>query len=108
MWKEKLKAAVNPKAADSIADLIDYPNLFDNLDTALKAEEWLKGHVLQEAPASIYLEHALDNESDLIEHMKLMASQPEAEAAEEEPVAVEGAGRGAGGGAGGAGGGSGW
>ena len=51
VWKEKLKA-VNPKAADSIADPIDYPNLFDNLDTALKAEEWLKGHVLQEAPAS--------------------------------------------------------
>ena len=90
LWKEKL-LAVNPKAAESIADPIDYPNLFDGLDLALKAEEWLKGHVLQEAPASIYPEHALDNESDLIEHMKLMATggppaEPEAEA-EAEPAA---------------------
>ena len=29
-------ALVNPKAAESIADPIDYPNLFDGLDHALK------------------------------------------------------------------------
>jgi len=74
-WKESLKA-VNPKAADAIADPLDYPNLFDGLEHAMKAEEWLQGHQLQQAPASIYPEHMLDNESDLIEHMKLLASQP--------------------------------
>ena len=37
---------------------MDYPNLFEGLDYALKAEEWLKGHGLHEAPASVYLEHA--------------------------------------------------
>merc|ERR1719465_124422 len=81
LWKESL-AAVNPKAAESIADPIDYPNLFDGLEGALAAEEWLKGHVLQEAPAHIYPEHALDNESDLLEHMKLLAAQTPAAAPE--------------------------
>ena len=74
LWKASLKE-VNAKAAESIADPLDYPNLFDGLDLALTAEEWLKGHVLQEQPASIYPEHALDNESDLLEHMRLIASQ---------------------------------
>lgn len=69
LWREALKAA-NPKAAESIADPMDYPNLFEGLDYALKAEAWLKGHGLHEAPASIYLEHANDNESDLLEHMQ--------------------------------------
>ena len=83
--------AVNPKAAESIADPIDYPNLFHGLDDALKAREWLTGHVLHEAPAAIYPDHALDNESDLIEHMKLMASAaaaPPAEAEEAEDAAA--------------------
>eukprot|EP00962_Isochrysis_galbana_P025274 scaffold7759_cov119-Isochrysis_galbana.AAC.10 len=107
---------VNPKAADSIADPADYPNLFDDLDLAVQArgggvaplrsraarlamwahrhplsrlpspppatprvcqaESWLQSHNLQEAPASVYLEHAHDNESDLIEHMRALAANP--------------------------------
>jgi len=43
VWREEL-AKVNPKAAESIADPLDYPNLFEGLDYALKAEEWLKEH----------------------------------------------------------------
>ena len=35
LWREALKAA-NPKAAESIADPMDYPNLFEGLDYALK------------------------------------------------------------------------
>ena len=35
LWREALKA-VNPKAAESIADPMDYPNLFEGLDYALK------------------------------------------------------------------------
>ena len=90
-WKETLKA-VNPKAAESIADPLDYPNLFDGLDLALSAEEWLKGHVLQEQPASIYPDHALDNESDLLEHMRTLATQQPEEAAAGEAAAGEAAG----------------
>ena len=56
LWKETLKV-VNPKAAEAIADPIDYPNLFDGLAYALKAEEWLKGNQLQQHSASIYPEH---------------------------------------------------
>ena len=74
LWKESL-ASVNPKAADAIADPLDYPNLFDGLEYALKAESWLGGHQLHAAAASIYPDHVNDNESDLIEHMKLIESQ---------------------------------
>lgn len=92
-WKAGLKE-VNPKAADSIADPLDYPNLFDGLELALRAEEWLKGHRLQDASATIYPEHALDNESDLLEHMRLQTVEAEAQAleakaAEEESEAAE-------------------
>ena len=79
-WKASLKES-NPKAAESIADPVDYPNLFDNLEYAMKAEEWLQGHKLHEAPASIYPDHALDNESDLLEHMRTLATQQPEEAA---------------------------
>ena len=80
-------ASINAKAADSIADPVDYPNLFEGLEYALKAEEWLQGHKLHEAAATIYPEHALDNESDLVEHMKLMGEQPEAPSEEPTPAA---------------------
>jgi coatomer subunit beta' len=82
LWREQLRA-VNPKAADSIADPADYANLFEGLEHALEAEAWLAQHQLQEAAASVYPEHANDTESDLIEHMKLLALQPAAEPPEE-------------------------
>ena len=93
LWKESL-AAQNPKAAESIADPLDYPNLFDGLELSLKAQEWLSSHPLHEAPASVYPDHAADNDSDLLEHMRALAegggadaaAEPAAEAeAEEEP-----------------------
>jgi len=88
LWKESL-ASVNAKAADSIADPLDYPNLFDGLEYALKAETWLKGHQLQQASATVYPEHALDNESDLLEHMKQLEAQGGLEAAAEPSAAVD-------------------
>jgi len=75
LWREQLRA-VNPKAAESIANPLDYPNLFDGQEFAVKAEEWVQAHGLHGAAASLYLEHAADNESDLIEHMKLLAVVP--------------------------------
>jgi len=94
VWRAEL-TKVNPKAAESIADPLDYPNLFEGLHHALKAEEWLKAHPLHEAPASVYSEHANDNESDLIEYMKTLDAQPEpqleptGEVAYESPLAQE-------------------
>ena len=100
LWKESL-AAQNPKAAESIADPLDYPNLFDGLELSLKAQEWLSSHPLHEAPASVYPDHAADNDSDLLEHMRALAegggadaaAEPaaEAEAEAEEPEAEEAA-----------------
>jgi len=77
LWKESL-TSVNQKAADSIADPLDYPNLFDGLEYALKAETWLQSNKLQEASAQIYPEHALDNESDMLEHMKQLEAELDA------------------------------
>lgn len=37
LWRADL-AKINPKAAESLADPEQYPNLFPNLDWALKAE----------------------------------------------------------------------
>ena len=41
LWKKDL-ARVNPRAADSLADPVSYPNLFPDIDWALKAEELTK------------------------------------------------------------------
>lgn len=54
LWREDL-AHINPKAAESLADPAQYPNLFPNLDLALHAEQYqvqllgvlcLRGHVV--------------------------------------------------------------
>ena len=80
----------SPKAAESIADPLDYPNLFDGLELSLKAQEWLSSHPLHEAPASVYPDHAADNDSDLLEHMRALAEGGGADAAAE-PAAEAGA-----------------
>ena len=88
LWKESL-AAQNPKAAESIADPLDYPNLFDGLELSLKAQEWLSSHPLHEAPASVYPDHAADNDSDLLEHMRALAEGGGADAAAEPAAEAE-------------------
>lgn len=76
VWRQEL-GKVNSKAAESIADPLDYPNLFEGLHYALQAEEWLKAHPLHEAPSGVYPDHVNDNESDLIEYMKTLEMQSE-------------------------------
>ena len=39
LWREDL-ASINAKAAESLADPVQYPNLFPNLDLALHAEQY--------------------------------------------------------------------
>ena len=41
------------QAADSISNPMDYPNLFEELEYALQAEEWASRHQLHEAPAKL-------------------------------------------------------
>eukprot|EP01026_Neomeris_dumetosa_P007818 TRINITY_DN12423_c0_g1_i4.p1 TRINITY_DN12423_c0_g1~~TRINITY_DN12423_c0_g1_i4.p1 ORF type:complete len:889 (+),score=158.35 TRINITY_DN12423_c0_g1_i4:94-2760(+) len=40
-WREDLQK-INPKAAESLADPEEYPNLFPNLEAALKAEQFIR------------------------------------------------------------------
>ena len=49
LWRVQL-GKVNEKAGQSLADPADYPNLFDGLELALKAEAWLGENQLHEAP----------------------------------------------------------
>ena len=78
-----------PSATDAIADPLDYPNLFDGLELSLKAQEWLSSHPLHEAPASVYPDHAADNDSDLLEHMRALAEGGGADAAAEPAAEAE-------------------
>lgn len=53
LWKEDL-AKTNAKAAQSLADPMQYENLFPELKQALQAEEALKGERENLQPASYF------------------------------------------------------
>ncbi|KXZ50636.1 hypothetical protein GPECTOR_15g320 [Gonium pectorale] len=53
-WKADL-AAINPKAAEALADPAAYSNLFPHLEEALQAEKLLEKHRESLVPASDYL-----------------------------------------------------
>ncbi|GBG77621.1 hypothetical protein CBR_g24067 [Chara braunii] len=55
LWRHDLMK-VNQKAAESLADPSEYPNLFPNFDCALKAEEQFKLSRQNLLPASAYAE----------------------------------------------------
>ncbi|GBG65649.1 hypothetical protein CBR_g51949 [Chara braunii] len=57
LWHKDLRR-VNQKAAESLADPSEYPNLFPNFEWALKAEEQFKLSRAHLAPASAYSEMA--------------------------------------------------
>mmetsp|Transcript_27253 Transcript_27253/g.91177 ORF Transcript_27253/g.91177 Transcript_27253/m.91177 type:complete len:202 (-) Transcript_27253:241-846(-) len=63
LWKAEV-AAKNEKAAAAIADPEEYPNLFENLDVALKAEQWLEAQQLDKQPAAAYAAQAAHAEED--------------------------------------------
>ncbi|GLC41850.1 hypothetical protein PLESTM_001257800 [Pleodorina starrii] len=56
-WKADL-AAINPKAAEALADPAAYPNLFPHLDEAFRAETLLAEQRSKLVPASSYLDAA--------------------------------------------------
>lgn len=53
LWKEDL-AKTNPKAAQSLADPMQYENLFPELKQALQAEEALKSERSSLEPAATF------------------------------------------------------
>lgn len=53
LWKESL-SKVNQKAADALADPIQYSNLFPGLQQALQAEQYLKETHVRVRPAAEY------------------------------------------------------
>eukprot|EP01027_Heterolobosea_sp_BB2_P002946 GEZU01004435.1.p1 GENE.GEZU01004435.1~~GEZU01004435.1.p1 ORF type:complete len:992 (-),score=264.33 GEZU01004435.1:172-3147(-) len=69
MWREDL-AKVNKRAAESLADPTEYPNLFPDLIEAYKAEEYSKKKNGKLKPASAYPQYADSISWNLIEEMR--------------------------------------
>uniref|UniRef100_A0ACD5XWM0 Uncharacterized protein n=1 Tax=Avena sativa TaxID=4498 RepID=A0ACD5XWM0_AVESA len=71
IWRKDL-SKVNPKAADSLADPAEYPNLFEDWQVALAVEKNVaaqRGHYLS---ADEYLNHAEKSDITLVEAFKRM------------------------------------
>mmetsp|Transcript_39675 Transcript_39675/g.101404 ORF Transcript_39675/g.101404 Transcript_39675/m.101404 type:complete len:961 (+) Transcript_39675:176-3058(+) len=71
LWRADLQK-VNPKAAESLADPADYPNLFPNLDWALKAEAYQASKAARPQPASAFPAAEGAHLEDLIAKMQEM------------------------------------
>lgn len=65
LWQADL-AKINPKAAESLANPTEYPNLFPNLQEAFAAEAWLAQNRSASLPASRYESMKGANLEDLI------------------------------------------
>mmetsp|Transcript_44204 Transcript_44204/g.71965 ORF Transcript_44204/g.71965 Transcript_44204/m.71965 type:complete len:940 (-) Transcript_44204:165-2984(-) len=78
LWREDL-LTINEKVAGSIADPVDFPNLFPDFEVALKAEEFfIKRRIANPIPASEYPTRIEDLSVDLISETKaILASHPE-------------------------------
>mmetsp|Transcript_1936 Transcript_1936/g.2994 ORF Transcript_1936/g.2994 Transcript_1936/m.2994 type:complete len:1036 (+) Transcript_1936:110-3217(+) len=88
-WKTDLQIQ-NAKAAEALADPSEYPNLFPDLETAIKAEAWVKKQsaAMAAAPASEYCDYEGVTLIDLISKIKQMETEGEVEAnGTEEPEA---------------------
>lgn len=68
LWREDVKK-VNTKAAESLADPAQYPNLFQGYDSALQIEEQLKAKRNELLPAELFPEHENDTKVDLVEQL---------------------------------------
>eukprot|EP00897_Mesotaenium_endlicherianum_P002794 jgi/Mesen1/2542/ME000161S01590 len=68
LWRNDLKK-INLKAAESLADPAEYPNLFPNWQLALKAEEHVRQQRKEVYPAAQYLEFVGAANADLIAEM---------------------------------------
>jgi len=71
MWKQDLKS-VNEKAAESLADPMEYENLFPDIALALVAEKYFKQHSQKRPSAAVYSELKEDIFRNLIQEVKLL------------------------------------
>eukprot|EP01087_Luapelamoeba_hula_P020714 TRINITY_DN711_c0_g1_i2.p1 TRINITY_DN711_c0_g1~~TRINITY_DN711_c0_g1_i2.p1 ORF type:complete len:938 (+),score=169.54 TRINITY_DN711_c0_g1_i2:26-2839(+) len=70
LWRKDLQK-VNPRAADSLADPMEYENLFPDIKLALLAEQALKEERKTSTPASAYLSFREANDQrDVIAEMR--------------------------------------
>lgn len=74
LWKNDLKK-INQKAAESLADPMEYPNLFPNWDLALKAEKLEQPQRGGAVAAQRYPEFASSTAVNLVEEMAQLAVQ---------------------------------
>jgi coatomer subunit beta' len=91
VWKEDL-SKVSTRAAQSLADPGDFPNLFPDLDVAMQVEAYFTANRGALPPAASYPQASQELNLDLIslfkEKSKAMAQQAEAKRAKEEAEAV--------------------
>jgi len=72
LWREDLKT-VNERAAEALADPMEYENLFPDLQFALKAEQYFKQNTAPLVSAHHYSEFKNNLERDLIEEVKSLS-----------------------------------
>lgn len=71
LWRNDLKK-INQKAAESLADPDEYPNLFPDWQWALEAEAKMKPLREHLSPASDYVNHLGGTKVDIIEELKAL------------------------------------
>ncbi|PWZ20311.1 Coatomer subunit beta'-2 [Zea mays] len=76
LWKKDLQK-VNPKAAESLADPNEYPNLFEDWQIALNVEAAVAPKRVIYPPAEEYMIHAERSNENLVEAFKNMHVQEE-------------------------------
>lgn len=72
LWRKNL-AAVNPKAAEALADPSQYANLFPHMEAALQAEQLQAERHSCPIPAEQYLQHADRSGDDLMAAVQKMS-----------------------------------
>ncbi|XP_023280798.1 coatomer subunit beta' [Seriola lalandi dorsalis] len=88
LWKESL-SKVNQKAADALADPIQYSNLFPGLQQALQAEQYLKETHVRVRPAAEYPLIMPNEERNVLEESARFASEEEVSEPEEAVESME-------------------
>jgi len=73
LWRLDLQT-INEKAAESLADPMEYENLFPDLQLALKAEQYFRKNE-KPLPASKYLQVKDDLDRDLIEEIRALEAE---------------------------------
>uniref|UniRef100_A0A804PHP7 Coatomer subunit beta' n=1 Tax=Zea mays TaxID=4577 RepID=A0A804PHP7_MAIZE len=88
LWKKDLQK-VNPKAAESLADPNEYPNLFEDWQIALNVEAAVAPKRVIYPPAEEYMIHAERSNENLVEAFKNMHVQEEMVPDDNEEYVIE-------------------